>query len=184
MNWGLFAIVLLLCGALDRSFMPVLEVRGVMPLTAPALVAFVALSAGRPTAMWAGFTAGMVTDLLTPVPTAGGAVVVPGPWALGFGLAAYTGVQIRGVLFRRSPAAFALLTFVTAGLASLVWTFLFAVRGWYPGEGFPWPGTALGSLSIRFLDALASAFLAILLWWPLERSERWWGFPLPALRRR
>ncbi|MDA0803503.1 MAG: hypothetical protein O2819_07100 [Planctomycetota bacterium] len=184
MNWTIFAIALLLVGAIDRSFLPVFEVRGVVPTLVPALVAFVAMHAARPTAMWAGFLCGLTVDLLGPVPVEGMALVVPGPWALGLALAAWTGVQLRGILFRRSPAAFALLTFLTGLLASLVWTFVFAMRGWYPGEDFPWPGSALGNLTTRILDALASGVLAIPLWWPLERWIGWWTFPLPALRRR
>lgn len=184
MSWGIFAIALIIAEALDRSFMPVVEVRGVMPLVTPALVAWVAMHAARNTAMWAGFAAGLLMDLLTPVPGESGALVVPGPWAIGLGGAAYAGIQMRGVLFRRSPAAFALLTFVTVVLASLVWIFVFAIRGWYPGEGFPWSGSAVGTLGTRLMDAFASGLLAVALWWPLERTDRWWGFPPPALRRR
>lgn len=184
MNWVVFSIALLFAGALDRTFLAVFEVKGIVPMVTPALVAFVAMHAPRPTAVWAGCCAGLVMDLLNPVPTTFGAVVVPGPWAIGLALAAWTGIQLRGVLFRRSPAAFALLTACTALLASLLWTFVFSIRGWYPAEGFPWPGSALGNLGTRTLDAFASGLLAVPLWWPLERWIGWWNFPLPALRRR
>ncbi|MDA1008164.1 MAG: hypothetical protein O2800_04060 [Planctomycetota bacterium] len=184
MRWTVFLIGLLVAGSIDRSFMPVFEVRGVVPALIPALLAFVVMHAPRTTALWAAWWAGLCVDLLTPIAVGPGALAVPGPWALGFTLAAWTGVLLRGVLFRRSPAAFALLIFVLAAVASLLWTFVFAVRGWYPQEGFPWPGSALGMFGTRLLDALASGLIALPLWWPLERWISLWGFPAPALRRR
>lgn len=182
MRWTLALPLIVVAVALDVSFAPVLAVWGAVPSFALPVVAFLALLAERRAAIWAALLAGALRDLCDP--SVSGAIAplyLLGPHALGMALGTSAVIQIRGALKKRSLLVLMTATVAVGGLAALCWTFVWAMRGWYPLSAPPWgQGSALGACAHEALSVCVSAALAVPVGWGLLKLLPWWAFPATA----
>ena len=140
MNLGVFIVALFFCVALDSGLMPVISIADYSPSTTATLVVFVALFAPRSAALWAGLAAGLLLDLSNPVAFAGDqALVVPGPYAIGFVFGTQLVLLLRSMVFRRNPIAVGLLTTPFLIAVSLAWMAIWLIRVSIPTRSFPGP---------------------------------------------
>jgi cell shape-determining protein MreD len=182
-KWSVFILATLVALPMDAAFMPVFAVGGAVPSLAGMLAAFVSLHALRRSAWWGCFLLGLLVDLSSPQLVAGELLFLPGPNALGFALGSAAVTLLRGVLLRRSMLTVAAMTFVLLLAASLVWVFLWSVRGIWPDGAVPFVGGATAELGKRLGWCLWSMALALPVGWALNRSHAWWGFPGVGPRR-
>ncbi|MEE2895919.1 MAG: hypothetical protein VX726_09300 [Planctomycetota bacterium] len=185
MNLGIFLVMLFVCVALDTSLLPVISIGGVSPSVTATLIVFVSLFAPRQAALWAAVSAGLLLDLQSPNATTDGrAVVVPGPYALGFVFGTQLVLLLRSMVFRRNPIAVGLLTTPFLIAVSLVWMAIWLLRGFDPGSLLPWSGgNAGGELGRRAGWALYSGAIGIPFGWLLLFSWPIWRFEQTFLRR-
>jgi hypothetical protein len=170
-KWGLYLVLLVVAVVLDTSFTQVFAIGEVQPSVTPALVVFVAMYAQRPTLLWAAFVAGLLVDLAQPSLYMGTRPYqLIGPTILGFVFGAAIVLPLRTIVVRKNPLAFAFLVLVFALGAMVVATAIHSARGWYAGTLPPWmpEGRALAWMWLGFLDACATAVLAIILSFPLH----------------
>lgn len=128
----------------------------VAPSFALIYLVFVALSAPKRTALWAGLVIGLLLDLTRALPSADAqsVVTVIGPMTLGGALAAYAVVQVRGVLYQRNPLTAPVVTAIAVFLAHLVAIATLELRSWYdPAVDI----SALGDVARAALIAVYSA---------------------------
>jgi rod shape-determining protein MreD len=179
------AVILAAAAALtlDASFMPAFSFGGATPSLAGCVAAFVALHAERRRAWWGCWLMGLLLDLSSPMSIGGSVTFVPGPFALGFALGAALILSLRAEVMRRSMVAAAVATLALLAMASLVWTTVWAVRGWWPDGQWPWAGSAAGELSRRLLWSGISAIAALPVSWLLGRTFDHWAFPASRRRR-
>lgn len=113
-----------------------LDASGVAPHFAIVLVAFVAMHGQGLGIYWTALVLGAAIDLSSVRASADGLGIVGmlGPHAVGYVMAAYAVVSIRGVMMRRSPLALPFLSLVASALAALAATFLLMVRSWLDRE--------------------------------------------------
>ena len=182
MRWSLAIALILVASALDVSLAPMFSVWGAVPSFTLALVAFLALLAERRAALWAALMAGALSDLTGP--SIAGPVAplyLLGPNALGMALGASAVIQIRGALKKRSLLVLVSATLVVGLLSDVVWTFMWALRGWFPQGSTPWgAGPALGALGKEALATSLSASAAVPVGWALLKLMPWWSFPATA----
>ncbi len=183
MSWSAFILAAAVALTMDASFMPVFEFAGVTPSLVGCLAAFVALHAERRAAWWGCWMLGLLLDLSSPVSIAGTVLFVPGPHALGFALGAAGVLSVRSEVMRRSMVAAAAATLAVLVLASLVWTSLWSLRGWWPDGEVPWAGNALVELWHLLLASAYTTLLALPVAWLLGRTFDHWGFPASRRRR-
>ena len=185
MNLGVFVVALFFCVSLDSGLMPVISIGDFSPSTTATLVVFVALFAPRSTALWAGLAAGLLLDLSSPVAAAGDqALVVPGPYAIGFVFGTQLVLLLRSMVFRRNPIAVGLLTTPFLVAVSLAWMAIWLVRGLDPDSILPWSGGhALTQLLSRLIWAIMSGVVGIATGWLLLFSWPIWRFDQSSLRR-
>jgi rod shape-determining protein MreD len=183
MSWAAFTLAAAAALMLDASFMPVLRFAGTTPSLVGCVAAFVALHADRRRAWWGCWLLGLLLDLSSPVAVGGSLGFVPGPHALGFTFGAAAILSLRSEVMRRSMVAASAGTLVLLLAAGLVWTSMWIVRGLWPGAAVPWAGSSASELMHQFLDAVASAALAIPMSWLLGRTFDHWGFPASRRRR-
>jgi cell shape-determining protein MreD len=183
MSWAAFILAAAAALTLDASFMPVLQFGGVTPSLVGCLAAFVALHAERRAAWWGCLVLGLLVDFSSPVAVGGGVTFVPGPNAVGFTLGAAMVLSLRAEVMRRSMMAAAAATLVLMSLAAVAWTFVWALRSWWPDGQPVWTGSALSQLWHQMLVALVSAVLALPVSWTLGRTFDQWGFPASRRRR-
>ena len=180
MRWSLFIIAAFVLLVLETGLRGLLVLPGDYPASPSfllALVVFVALSAPRRTAMWAAMVLGLLVDLNSDLPL--------GSACLGYLAAALVAFELRGLVFRDSPPAIALMVFVAGILAHLVTVALLTLRGvsWLPADAVVnW--SVSGELVQRFLIVLYSAAFA----WPLGSVFVWldslWRFDHQAAHTR
>lgn len=103
---------------------------GVAPHFVIVLVAFVAMHGQGPGIYWTALLLGAAIDLSSVRTSADelGVAGMLGPHALGYVMAAYAVVSVRGVMMRRSPLALPFLSMTATVLAALVSTFLLMAR--------------------------------------------------------
>lgn len=182
MRWSLAIALVIVASALDVSFAPMFSVWGAAPSFALPIVAFLALLAERRAALWAALLAGALADLTDPAiagPVA--PLYLLGPHALGMALGASAVIQIRGALKKRSLVVLMTATLTVGILSDVVWTFVWALRGWFPQGSTPWgDGAALGALGGEALGTALSACAAIPVGWALLKLMPWWSFPATA----
>lgn len=185
MNLWTFAFSLLLCVSLDTSFLSIISIGDVHPLSTATLVVFVSLFAPRRTALWGSLVAGLLLDLVTPAVFDGNqAFHLPGPYALGFVFGTQLVILLRSMVFRRNPFAVGLLTAPFLVAASLAYMAIWSIRGLYPETSVPWAGdSAVDELFRRFGIALYSGAFGIPMGWLLLFTWPIWRFDMTALRR-
>jgi cell shape-determining protein MreD len=180
MRWTLFALVAFFACALDAGIEPliVINVAGydVFPSFMLLLTGFVALWASQASALWAGLILGLLTDCLVRLPGTDSRQVIAlvGPNALGFLLAAYTVVQIRGVFKRESALALAICVFLAGIMALLMTVMIITARGLYTEPIPGWHG--LGQLARGMMCLVYTSLLALPLGWLLGKTLPIWGF--------
>lgn len=174
--------LIVVASALDVSLAAMFAVWGAVPSFALSIVAFLALLAERRAALWAALAAGVLADLTGPAiagPVA--PLYLIGPHALGLALGASAVIQIRGALKKRSLLVLLTATLAVGLLSDLVWTFVWALRGWFPQGSTPWgTGTALGALGKEALATALSACASLPVGWALLKLMPWWSFPATA----
>jgi len=166
-NWlvaaiGLWAVMGLELGLRDGL---ALGPTGAAPTFALIYLVFLALSAPRRAALWAGLAVGLALDASRALPSADGMRVVAaiGPLTLGGALAAYTTVQIRGVLNQRNPLTGPLVVAVAVFLAHLVAVATLEMRSWYDAALTVDAVADLGRAGLTAVySALASLVLGVL----------------------
>lgn len=182
MRWSLAIALIVVATALDVSLAPMFSVWGSMPSFALPVVAFLSLLAERRAALWAALLAGALADLTDPAiagPVA--PLYLLGPHALGLALGSSAVVQIRGALKKRSLLVLMTATVSVGVLSNVVWTFVWALRGWFPLGSTPWgDGSALGALGTEALSTTLSACAALPVGWALLKLMPWWSFPATA----
>ncbi len=152
--------------------------RNTSPSLVIPLIVFVALHAPALATLWTAALLGVVVDLSTL--RGPGAVVVVGPHALGYLLAAYFVLTIRGVMIKRSPWTLVVLSIVAALLAHIVVVALFVFRKIY-GEAIDF--VAWRELVDRFIRSLLTGAAALVLSAVLFPVTGLFGFTDPHLRR-
>ncbi len=182
MRWWLAIGLLVVTSALDVSLAPMFSVWGSTPSFALPVVAFLALLAERRAALWAALVAGSLADLTGPSITGPVApLYLIGPHALGLALGTSAVVQIRGALKKRSLLVLMTATLAVGALSDVVWTFVWALRGWFPQGSVPWgDGSALGALGGEALSTALSACAALPIGWAMLKLMPWWSFPATA----
>jgi hypothetical protein len=182
MRWPVFLIAAYVAIALDEGLglaLSIPDATGVRPRFALILAVFVALAAPGLTAAWAALLLGVLVDLTTPVLTgAGRSAVLVGPWALGFFVGAYVGLQLRGLVFRDSPLTLAVMVLVVGAFVHLVATAVLWARGfsWLLGEPLGADWSASGQLVHGFFELIYTALAAVPVGWLLFRTEPLWAF--------
>jgi hypothetical protein len=182
MRWPLAIALIVVATSLDVSLAPMFSVWGAAPSLALPLVAFLALLADRRAALWAALIAGAFADLTDPAISGPVApLYLLGPHALGMALGTSAVIQIRGALKKRSLLVLATATAAVGLLSSVAWTFVWALRGWFPQGSTPWgDGSALGALGGEALGTALSACAAVPVGWALLKLMPWWSFPATA----
>ncbi len=187
MRWWILLPALVATALLDVALMPMLSVAGCTAFTLPILLAFVGFYASRGAALFAALAAGLLLDTAAPsvVPAVGGVDAVPiiGPHMLAWAAAMWAMVETRGLLYRRNALSLA----VAAGAMSLASALAFlAIAGVRAAYADPLPlwgqGRAASALGADALNALATAILALLVGWMLQRTLPWWGFATAGQR--
>lgn len=168
MNWLTFAIFAFAAYVLETSLRSLFAIgdSGVSPNLLLILMTFVGLMAPATTVLWASIVCGLLVDLQ------GGATLEPvlGPAALGFLLAGYAVLQLRGLVFRESAATLVVMTFVAGVFAQLAIVMIYGLRNAAITPAEPIPGwDAATQLYHRFFVLLYSAAAAAPVGWVLFR---------------
>ncbi|MCE9619110.1 MAG: hypothetical protein K8R92_04305 [Planctomycetes bacterium] len=179
----MFILAVAIALPMDAAFMPVFSIGGASPSLAGILAAFVSLNALRRSAWWGCFLLGLLVDLSSPQLVGGELLFLPGPNTLGFALGSGAVTVLRGLLLRRSMLTVAAMTFALLFAASLVWVFLWSMRGLWPDAAVPFAGSAMQELGKRAGWCCASAVMGLPVGWALNRTYGWWGFPGVGPRR-
>jgi cell shape-determining protein MreD len=167
-SWPSFVIALWLALGLELGLRDALEVgqSTISPSFVMVLLAFVAASAPRATALWAALAIGLALDLTSVLPASDRpeAVTPVGPAALGCVAAAYTVVVMRGSMIRRNPLTLPVLSAVASVTLVVVWVTLLEARSWYDPMVDIRAGQELwrGLLRALYTAALALPFGALL----------------------
>ncbi len=168
--WVFFGLELGLKGGLE------LGRAGVAPSFVIVLLAFIGASAPRMTVYWACLALGIVMDLThaRPTPSGESAVVLIGPYALGFVIAGYAVLTVRTLVIRQNLLTLAFLSVVAALMAGVIVIAIAAVRSWYdPLIGID----AGGELLERMGSAVYTGFVALVLGPLLMWMKPVFGFP-------
>lgn len=174
MRWlGIILLGTLLL-VMEQGLRNLLEIGGISPGFVLTLVVYAAILAPAAGSFWLAVCAGCVVDLTLTYHDAASGVdyALVGPTALAFLLARTVGLQMRGVIFRDSPVAVAVVVFVAGLLAQLALVMLLTARGLpfvtgQPIEGWNWAD----QLVQRFFGTLYSAVLAVPLTVLLSKLE-------------
>ena len=83
----------------------------------------------------------------------------------------------RALLLRRSMLTVSAMTFVLLLAASLIWVFIWSMRGIVTDGVVPFAGSAMQELGMRLGWCLSSAIIGLPVGWALNRTFSWWGFP-------
>jgi hypothetical protein len=150
------------------------------------LVVFVALLASAPAALWTALLIGLAVDLSTLRAAAlGDPIVIVGPHALGYLLAAYTILTIRPIVMRKNPVTLVVLSIVGEILASIVVVAILGLRqiifrgSWADGLGL----SLTSDLWHRIIGSCYTAAAAILLAALFFPLFSWFGFQDQSARR-
>ncbi len=180
MNWLPFAVAAWLLFGLELGVADLVAQRfgtvTLQPGFVLPLAVFVALGAPQVQAVWACLLLGLVMDLTRPVFTAASTeLVVLGPHALGYLVAAQLVLALRSVVIRRNPLTMGVLTVLASIVASLVVVAAFTIRSLF-GDAVVWsPGTELAG---RLGSSFYTGAVAVLLGWALIRLSPAFGFNL------
>ncbi|MCH2136167.1 MAG: hypothetical protein MK101_06245 [Phycisphaerales bacterium] len=179
MRWVVFIPVLIVFSGLDSGVGGLLSIgwlAGAAPSLVAVLVAFVALQASPTSALWAGWSAGLLLDAAPGSGSSGAALVVLGPHALGCTAAVWFVLLCRGMLFRSRGVTLVVVSGVVAASSALVVASVKTLRFWLPWTSAATPEPASDVLLRLVGDGGATAVLAILVGWVLLASTRAWRF--------
>lgn len=178
MRWVIFSIFAFVALVVQSGLGLLLHWPGGDPSLLWVLAAFVAMWAPPTTALWAALALGLLLDLQpVAVGTGADAVAIMGPNAIGFVAGAYAVTVVRGVFYRESSTAFAVMVGLAGIVMQLVTVALFTLRGLPLLAGDPLPGWQLADeFYSRFFCLLYSAAIALPLGWILMRFAAIWGF--------
>ncbi|MFK7882617.1 MAG: hypothetical protein AB8F26_00350 [Phycisphaerales bacterium] len=178
MNIFVFAIAAWVCFGLEFALPPVLDAGsgGVHPSFVIPLMVFVALHAESRATLWAALLLGVLMDLLVPVPlVGGGTVVVPGPHALGFLLAAQLTMAMRGMVIRRNPLTLIVLSMIGSLVVSITSIAVLGLRS-ATDSSMSWGGAS--ELIPGIWSALYTTLSALVMSFPLFAAAGVFGFPM------
>ncbi|MEX2672579.1 MAG: hypothetical protein WD294_10760 [Phycisphaeraceae bacterium] len=186
MKWPIFAIAVYVLVALQVSLASAMrfETAGgvVEPMFMLALLVFVGLSATPRVVVVAAVVMGVVLDATMVWPMADGrGMTVLGPFALGYLAGGVALLQIRPMVFRQHPLAYAVMILFAGFAVQLVVVGLFSVRIWYdPMADF----APASQLFLRTLSVFYSAVVGALLSVPLVAASSVFGFTTTKVGRR
>jgi hypothetical protein len=164
MIWLGFALLAWALFGLELGLRRMLEIgsSGIAPSFIFPLVALIAL-AGTPSMVHrSALILGILMDLLFPVPLieGRGEVIILGPCALGYLVAAHFMLNSRGLIVRRNPLSLGAMALAGYAIARILALFFLFIRGWIQGD----IAISAGSELIAALgSALYTGFLAPLL---------------------
>lgn len=187
MNWVVFAIVAWVLFGCQVGLRDVLQLgdSSIAPSFVIPLLIFVALWARQGTALVAALLIGVMLDLIHTWPTERGQdIVILGPWAFGCMLAAYTTLNLRTMMFRKSIITIAILCIIGAAIAQIFGLALLTVRSTYDDIVLP---SAAAELWPRLASAVYTGATALLIAPVLQFISPWLGMrrasgPASALR--
>jgi len=168
---------------LETALPPVLDAGsgGIHPSFIIPLLVFVALHAEARVAIWTAVALGLMTDLLIPAITQNAtAVVVPGPHALGYLLAAQLVIASRGMVIRHNPLTLVVLSVLASLAASISVVAILGIRT-LVDDSVAWGGAS--ALASGFWSALYTSLSALVLSFPLFAAAPLFGFPHPQTQR-
>jgi rod shape-determining protein MreD len=177
-NWLLFAVLSWVFVGLEKGLRDALSIgqSGIAPSFVFVLLTSVALSAPRPTVMWASVALGLVMDLVFEIPLrqSGGTLTIPGPHALAYVLGAQLILAMRPLMIRRNPLTLGFLSMVGSLIANLTIATILSLRHWV-GAPIAWETkhefvAALGSAAYTGVLGLFLAFVLLPLASPLGMS--------------
>ncbi|MBL8991241.1 MAG: hypothetical protein JNJ48_06640 [Phycisphaerae bacterium] len=184
MNWIGAVIVGYVLLALELAIRAPLSLgpTGIAPYVLLPLVVHIAMHAPATPSLWAALLAGLALDLESSRPTADGlgTVVVLGPSALGFLMAAFFTLNVRAIVIRRNPLSFIAVCVVAALLGQVATTLVFTLRQAVDASVAFSPGPELW---IRSMSSLATGLSAAALAFPLRWLNPALGLQDPTLRR-
>lgn len=187
MRWSIFAVFAYLALVLQSAVPVMFEMRAWEVKPEPSIVVvlmvFIAMGAPQTIALWSALILGLLVDMTSPLPIVTAMqetrdVALPGPYALGYVTGAYAVLQIRGMAFRDSPFALAIMVFAAGLFVHLVSVSLISFRALpiHPSDAIPnWH--AADELVAAFFNLLYTTLLAIPLGFLLIKSDPLWGFP-------
>ncbi len=179
MVWPVFAIFAFSFLLLESGLRTLLAIGYTSPSLMLILLVYISLWAPTTIAVWAALTLGLLVDLTTPVQVAhqAGDVSLIGPACLGYVAGSYVTVQLRGMVFRDSALATAVLVFIAGAFVHLVVVAILTMRAlpWPVAE--PIPGwNAADQLVARFLELLYTGVITVPIAYVLTRLKWLWGF--------
>ena len=132
MNWIAFAACAWLCFGLEIGLKSALSLgpAGVAPSFVIPLAVFIGLSAPALHVLWGSLLLGLLMDL-----TWMRDHMTVGPYALGFLLASYITLNVRGLMIGRNPVTMTVMSIVFAAIVALVVSGATAARYWLWGAG-------------------------------------------------
>jgi hypothetical protein len=147
MTWVGFALLTWVLLGLELGLRRMLEIgsTGIAPSFVFPLIALVALAGTPGMVHRTALILGLLMDLLSPVALAEGRgeVVVLGPWALGFLVAAHFMLNSRGLIVRRNPLSLGIMAMAGHAIAGIVALFFLLIRKWILGDVSIGAGTQL-----------------------------------------
>lgn len=179
MNWVVFTLLSWVLLGCEMGLRDALQLgdSSIAPSFVMTLVVYVSLWARTGPALVGAMSVGMALDILTVWPTASGeGVVMVGPWTFGYMLAAYTGINFRTMMFRRSAITVAMLSVLASAVASVVGLALVMVRASYDDILI---GTAASELWARLASAVYTGALALVIAPALQFVGPWLGMRRP-----
>lgn len=180
MNWIAFAAAAWLCFGLELGLKSALGLGStgagqVAPSFVIPLAVFVALSAPALHTLWACLLLGLVMDL-----TWIREQMVVGPWALGFLLAGYLTLNVRGLMIGRNPVTMTVMSIAFAALASLVVVAVTMIRSWLYGA--PAPAAPGADLAVRLGSALYTGAAGLVMFFLLAAAAGLFRFQAAGRR--
>lgn len=190
MNPLAVALVAYVLMGLELAMRPALALgqSGIAPWLLLPLVVFVAMFAQAGPTLWFALAAGAAMDLTGRLPRSGGldTVVVLGPQALGFMLAAYLVLQLRGLVIRGNPFSLAILSFLAGCVAAILAVAVLTLRHQL-GAWMGWPGdiewSARAELFARLGSSVYTGLISLVLALVFRRLMGLMGLADPHLRR-
>ncbi len=163
MRWFVFLILAGVMIGLELGLKPgfALGGRPIAPSFVMVLAVVVAIGAPPKHAMWACLILGLCMDLTfdQALGDGHGIVNVPGPYALGYLVAAQLTLATRTLVFRKNPLTIALVSIFASLVANVLVVAFFTLRSMYD----PVVWSASSELGYRFLSALYTGVLGLVL---------------------
>lgn len=155
---------------------------GISPYLLLPLIVHIAMHAPHLASYWTALLTGLVVDLQSPRPTSDGLgdVVIIGPNALGFLMAAAFTLNVRTIVIRRNPLSFVAVSIAAAGIAQITAVMILTMRGSLDSAVAFNPGEQLW---IRLVSSAATGITALALAYPLRWSNPVLGLSDPSARR-